>query len=1228
MSFESGAGSSKKKIDKLKIAIVDTSDALEAQARDIAEERLTASKEELKGIKGIFSKIWKHNLAREYYRQKEIAKGKLEITESGNLYVGEGATQEIHTQAMHAVINRFVEEYEEVIHTDVGETRRKVGVENAQDVELNRSVRELVRAYAANELDDEAFNAERSRVIAYATGLTGTERAQAVNHTDNILEVARQARSAVEQGARIDVIDQEIEIVIGKAKTGVRTEAQFNTVDRIAKKMQSTWVGKFVNETSIASGVAIAYATTIGLSQRLASSKAFAWGTFGASALVGGAVAAMRESVQVEEERKQHARQRAKGVEIAPDSERRTEMESLIYASVPAQSLTETLSNIPEVIDSPEVFMSLMNTLAEAEMRIRLSDREKIDLLSYTDFKSVEAERLSLDIARAKAKVALTTMAASHADFLPPEQTFAQFYDSLLDTKSAMLRGGDEGMEAKDKLFKKMKRRKVAGAAAKAVLTGLTIGAVAEEGVAFMLDSREGVLEHALGAQGPHRAEGVTVFEGLRRFMDEGASLGRVVENSILPNGAHVALPEGVQIIPNPLNVNEATFVKDGEVFSQKIIFENGVLTKASEDFLATHEISVTKNIVQLSGETPASVDPRTFADSHPELFNKIQRKFWYDNNTTLFDKNELKLHWGGVKGTGVDQSGNYVFNIGKMTGDGSIHGSTSIDAPGVMKQQPGLKLLLSLSKETQSSVVEVPIDAQGNAVIDPQSTIGKMFFKNEGGKLTFIGKFAEIAHEAGVSKSGAKQFEILATHTGAGVDSVPTGNTIDPYTVSRFGVTDTEPFIDPMFVPLFGRTPLEEMRVRKNEEYHTKSKNGKDEFVVPMPYYYAGSGFEYSAEQANLHEQDRSPRLKENPDVTLDESLEINEYLERQEVDYKKYLKEVAAEFGPITNTCRVSVCIPVADHQEGGNIYNSLKNYTNQSADPETFELVLFTNHPETDKKGKPIAPDNTLEEIARFKKDFPRMNVRVCSRVIPVENAKIGYIRKVMNDAVLMRQKNRTKGSPELIMISNDADNKGIATEYIENFIYQFDRNPDVDSFVGQLDWDLEAYVKNPLIHVGTRMILYLSAQSRSNGWHFESSGANTAFKASIYAAVGGYDTNLKGGEDSDLGARIASARVRAQKKESIGYAGTRVSRLFTSARRAEMVMEKYGMSPREQWDKGFSAFDDDVRKVNWQNKGLVNFDNPNEVAELVKGIEDVINRTIKRGNQWGKPCSIQW
>jgi len=84
------------------------------------------------------------------------------------------------------------------------------------------------------------------------------------------------------------------------------------------------------------------------------------------------------------------------------------------------------------------------------------------------------------------------------------------------------------------------------------------------------------------------------------------------------------------------------------------------------------------------------------------------------------------------------------------------------------------MKLLISLSKDTQNNVVEFPIDANGNVFIPMNSLIGKTAFLNIGGKANFIGQYAEVAHELKNTGAG-KIFDIFATEVGKGLKNVTT---------------------------------------------------------------------------------------------------------------------------------------------------------------------------------------------------------------------------------------------------------------------------------------------------------------------------------------------------------------------------------------------------------------------------------------------------------------------
>lgn len=390
--------------EKLRLAIVDTSESVEDQARDIAEERLTANKTELKGFKGFFKKIWKHNWFREYYRQKEIIRVKGEMVESGNLYHHETADKTAHEEAMKNVVERFVSEYEETLHE--GEKRGGLDLREKENQKMNREIRGLIREFATGQIDEAALIEGKNRVIADVLDLEGDSLETAVRQTDNFVEVARQAKLAVEHGASMDEIDREIEIVKGNARVGVRTEAKYNLADRIISKINKSFIGKYIfNETIIAGGVSIAYAATVGLAQRAARSKALAWATLGGSAAVGGTIAALNERVRLEDERSQHAREMAKGKEIGADSPRRKEMEESRYETKTAVIMKESLEHSIQNIKSQEDFLACISLLSGVEARIKLSDTENIDLIQYSDFKSIEKERLDLDIAQLELKL-------------------------------------------------------------------------------------------------------------------------------------------------------------------------------------------------------------------------------------------------------------------------------------------------------------------------------------------------------------------------------------------------------------------------------------------------------------------------------------------------------------------------------------------------------------------------------------------------------------------------------------------------------------------------------------------------------------------------------------------------------------------------------------------------------------------------------------------------------
>jgi len=124
--------------------------------------------------------------------------------------------------------------------------------------------------------------------------------------------------------------------------------------------------------------------------------------------------------------------------------------------------------------------------------------------------------------------------------------------------------------------------------------------------------------------------------------------------------------------------------------------------------------------------------------------------------------------------------------------------------------------------------------------------------------------------------------------------------------------------------------------------------------------------------------------------------------------------------------------------------------------------------------------------------------------------------------------------------------------------------------------------------------------------------------------MYAAIGGYLPELEGGEDIAIGQAILEAR---KKTDSIMYAGARVSRLYTSARRAIKALES-GLSPVEQWDRGFSAFDNEVRNFELGADNDIDYDSPDDLLKLKNNLQCIIDRTLdvyEQGEKLGKSAA---
>lgn len=1109
---------------KQKVAVVNIDELAEAEARKAADAYMTESKASLKGAKGFLKKIWKHTFFDEYYRQREVNRVRDEIKNSGNIYAGriKDGNKDAHENAMHGISERFASEYEGTLSK--GEEKKALDNQDPESVKATADVKSLINEYAKGTLGKEAFENEKTRILNTLKDKDILKGSGVF--ADNLFEIAQNARLAIEHGAKLEELDLDTNIIIGKAKSSLKTEAHFNAVDKVIDKMKKSKIGRFISPAVLSTSVGIAYSLSVGLGKRATNSKLAAAFTFGAAVAASSAFAGMNESQRLAAERAQHGIEMAEGASFEEGSKRREQMEKFGYQMEDATALTQKLHNLMFEKDQngkdvprdvkPEELDAIFASLAEIEARNGINAKNKIDLISYSNIGNVEKERTDLTILTARAKVELRKkMEAGLTNGSIQGKTFDQYLSEQTKIFEDSLLGGEKGINAQDKSFSKFKTKEVAKKVLATIVVGLTVGATIQEGVAFFKDDVQGFVEELVKGDGGNFTTQTPLENAFSFIAGHATHMGMKDAVDININGHDFMMPEGTSIVQNPdgtFNIlrgdaiisdhTPLTFDSSGSLDADSVarLGEDGIVANTTCNALET-----TQAVAKTAGE---------YAHDHAGSTTHIARDGWYDNDTPkpIFDQNELKLQMGGVNGTGIDANGNYVLDMDQMASGGSFHEQFSVDAQEKMKSGL-LKMAFSLTQDTQHNVFEVPIDVNGNAVIDPNSEIGKLFFGTENGHAVFKGRFAEVIESFG-SHDGAEHVKSLATLVGPGNNSI-----IDDIVVPiEIPVTNidvpvgTEP---PYFIPVGARKPLEPVKYNEN-------------------LYYGGTM------DIESWKKDFSPRLKNNPDVKLDSQEEIAWYFKDQKRRYPGYVEKELAGLDaqnplPLGKKVEAIVCVAAAGHQEHNNIYKSLETYATQKdkkgesvwkgIDENKFEIFLYINWP----KGQ--NPQKTLDEIERFKKDHPQVRLRVYKEEIEGGKVELGWLKKKIFDLALKKHGDRNSKN-DIAIITNDADMTFVAPHYLENAIGSLNskKNQNVDAILGRHDLDPGIYKKNPTFHTAMRFWQMMEAVMRSKYGLIGSQGRNTIMRGSSYAAVGGNHTKEFWG-DIEFGSKFGIARGRS-------------------------------------------------------------------------------------------------
>jgi hypothetical protein len=1175
LTEQSEAGDREALWRRLGVQLVDMSSGVTAEAADSADEYLRQQTTG-HGLRGFLKKIWYGNLARDYLRQREMSRAKKEIAETGNLYAASGGSQVEHDRAAKAVVDRFTNQFE-FVHKRSGEFNRKL-TEYSSGEEFTSQLSLLIDSFVHGKIEPEALTEEKTRLVGhFVEQYKGNDRRVGLLFADNIIEVAKNAKAAFEHGIALETIKNSLDFKVGEARMGVRTQASREVVDRAIDKLYNTKIGSLVNETTLATAAAVALAISKFTVRKLVTAIVATVG-MGVGA---GIIAGLRESHHTKQERRLHIRQMAEGGEINQgNNKRRARMEETRYQTISCDQLLDklhaTIEDNQEDGSAPIRLLDLIDTVTETTTRIAMSDELSCDFITYSNKKTVEQQRLELDIALARAKVALQRLTTTSDDkVLQSVGLEGGNLNELILTRTELLRGAIKNdMSDRDRAFRKLRLERSVTAAAIGATVGIILGVGSQEIRAAIDPSLQGVFAPIRPVQN-RSTELAAIFRHSHESVQAPHMPNAIFEHSTfklgnnaldLPAGYHVAHIAGHDELIGPGNAELGVISLGTNGYltpsSQHVLEHQGFrLDTTTETFQTTHLETVT-----------TTVTPTDYIATHSSEFTPVQRQLWYANNSSIPDRNELRLYWGGSHGSGIDGNGDYVFSVSHMTTGGSFEGNHSVNVPKLVDHHQ-LFMAISLDKASQNNVVLVPIDANGNATFNPNDPVFHSVFDKINGHAHFTGGYAEVVQLTGKNAHGATTMRMMATVVGSNrpITLTSTVSTIIHQT-SEHVVTHLEPPLQPTSTML----PIEVAPVLPLRARQGLGDLRGTEITSPAfsSGYYMG---ESSREVQRRWAQDRSPRLRRNPNATLNTAEELSWY--RRQLKSRRgaeYLNEIddiidqSPELNSIDNAVDAILCITVAAANEPDNIYRTLSLYDQQSAASKRATRILLNVNWKEKLESDPTrraAIDKTISEIERAKVDFPSLKIAIFNRRWKDEDIRLrdgvlyGEIVKQLYDVALVSMERAVRegrrDNKDALLINNDADALGLRHNYLDIYLRALNRYPESDAFSGLIRFGTESHKKYPGFGISTNIMSLLSlASGRKSAKHVASpatSGANSGFRMSSLAAIGGSDDTLGLGAGSDviLGRRIRAARAGGEAIQ--GRPSAKASSRKASARR---------------------------------------------------------------------------
>ncbi len=1053
-------------------------------------------------------------LGQEYYQNKYRQEKEKEIVERGDFKDRYGEDYESQ------ITMRFAHEFDDLVHTEAGERRTKLdfetnpdGTTNEKGVKLKENLFGLIKEATLGGFDDESgnlneesFNEEKKRVITESAndGLTEDYIGASMLWADNILQIVNHSRAAIlsqnitdeaEKTAAIENMFENTDIILGEARLGARGEVKKTAAERISEKLSKC---DWLNEETVATSAAVALTAASFAVKRGASRLA---ASIAVPGVTGGVWAAKREYVKLDEERTDIARKMATGeVDMQSLSGRTAELAKTVYETRSASELKDQISVLYNDdgelrIDDADHFKEAISIIAEIQARNRLSDQKDINLISYSSVEMVEKERFELDLALAKSKTDIQKLLSSSSDtelkaFGLGDETIAELKkpdanilnvimepqiegaQGVMEAAIERLQIGEEAndeesINARDRLFNKMRRSEVMKAFLKGTAIGSFLGLFAQE-VVTSVEAAAGESTSSLLIEN----QGATKESWLRSVLDHGNGAldhgnyeyvaNANPENTILVNDeTKIVLPDGFTIEPSA-DGTEAILSGNGVNIEHLKLTSQGTLTDESLNQLHEAGFSTEVSANQISEDVDRQVageSARDFIDNHSDEAVTVKRDFWYDNDTTsIYEGSELDLQDPVIQSdgsinisiSGIKESGTHAGNYAELK---------------ELAKNGELKIALSLSKGTQSEVFLFNVDENGNAIIPSDSPCTDLFNKGENGQLSFDGQYTEVVQVHGIDENGITHISPFATNIGSNLnsfDDTVTDKVTYNSTTYTLNLTENVPgteveakTIIPSALPL---------NTRRGLEYTDANK------ATPIESYYFSN---IAEDRRRIWAENRSPRLQEKPNTLLNTGEELKWYRDELKQFDEEYIKEIDGHLKGNEDVLRrldsnitAEVCISVAAAEDSESIYDTLVQYAQQDTESQKSTMFFLNIHWMERLESDPEQMSKiqkTFTEIEQAMSDFPNLNIVGFETVWPDEliqslhdvndlydeSTKRLYDTAALATEQAIRKGHRTNRAGAII-INSDVGATNLGHNLIRNFVKEANRHPRIDVF----------------------------------------------------------------------------------------------------------------------------------------------------------------------------------